>query len=259
VDGDEERSGGIAVCEGTGDGAEASGDAAPAPGAVPLEREPDGDTTALDRAEGADPVEAADVGDEPASEELEPEVSAASDAALESVTVDEPEADAPDAQLDEQVSAVDGEPVAVGAPEGDGGPIADDTADGADDGDANPPEATLVPRRGPYLRRGATALVGVGVVALVVTAFSWVAPSPGTADRRFVEVARSLGHVVPPDAQALVISAARKICDRRDSHDTDQERRATALTSNEIAAVGAAFGAETRDFTTLALKTYCSS
>ena len=56
-----------------------------------------------------------------------------------------------------------------------------------------------------------------------------------------------------------MISAARKICDRRAAHDTDQERRATALSSDEISAVGTAFGADTRDFTTLALKTFCSS
>ena len=55
-----------------------------------------------------------------------------------------------------------------------------------------------------------------------------------------------------------MVSAARKICVRRDTHDTDQERRATTLTTDEIAAVGAAFGTETRDFTTLALDTYCS-
>ena len=91
-------------------------------------------------------------------------------------------------------------------------------------------------------------------------AFAWATPSPEGANQRFVEAAQSQGHVVAPGEQeTLVISAARKICDRRITHDTDQERRATALNSDEIAAVGTAFGADTRDFTTLALKTFCSS
>jgi len=229
VDGDVERSGGIAVCEGAGDGAEASGDAAPASGAEPEESE---------RPDDGPPV-----ADEPATDEPALEVSEASDVPPGSVTVDEPEADA---QLDEHDGVVPAEPVAVDAPAGLSGADADALQD-----PSGPP-------RGPYLRRGAIALVAAGAVALGVSAFSWIAPSPERADRRFVEDALSLGHSVSPDAQALVISAARKICGRRDSHDTDQERRATALTSDEIAAVGAAFGAETRDFTTLALETYCS-
>ena len=123
---------------------------------------------------------------------------------------------------------------------------------------ALPPAAR--PRLRPYLRRGAVALVAAGFVALGVGAFAWAAPSPEGANQRFVEAAQSQGHVVAPGEQeTLVISAARKICDRRITHDTDQERRATALNSDEIAAVGTAFGADTRDFTTLALKTFCSS
>jgi len=239
VDGDEERSGGIAVCEGAGDGAEASGDAAPASGAEPEESERPDDAPAEDASDD----DGRPATDEPATEEPELEVSEASDVAPESVTVDEPGADA---QLDEHDGVVPAEPVAVDAPAGLSGADADALQD-----PSGPP-------RGPYLRRGAIALVAAGAVALGVSAFSWIAPSPERADRRFVEDALSLGHSVSPDAQALVISAARKICGRRDSHDTDQERRATALTSDEIAAVGAAFGAETRDFTTLALETYCS-
>jgi len=76
VDGDEERSGGIAVCEGAGDGAEASGDAAPASGAEPEESErPDelraDAATAVDASDDDGPPEA----DEPATEEPGPEVS----------------------------------------------------------------------------------------------------------------------------------------------------------------------------------------
>ena len=115
------------------------------------------------------------------------------------------------------------------------------------------------PRR-PYLRRGAVALAAAGFVAVGVGAFAWAVPSPEAANQRFVEAAQSQGHVVAAGRQeSLVISAARKICERRVTHETDQERRATALSSDEIAAVSTAFGADTRDFTTLALETFCSS
>ena len=75
-----------------------------------------------------------------------------------------------------------------------------------------------------------------------------------------VGAAQSEGHLVTSnEQQSLLVTAARKICDRRYAgHISDEDRRATALTSAEIGAVGAAFGADTRDFTSLALKTYCS-
>ncbi len=116
------------------------------------------------------------------------------------------------------------------------------------------------PRRfGPYLRRGVVALVAVGVVALAVSAFAWVIPSLDGANRRFIEEAQSHGHAIAPGEQEmLVLSAARKICDRKVAHVTVRERRSTALTSAELAAVGAVFGPRTRDFTALALDTYCS-
>jgi hypothetical protein len=116
------------------------------------------------------------------------------------------------------------------------------------------------PRRlGPYLRRGVVALVAAGVVALAVSAFAWVVPSLDGANRRFIEEAQSHGHAIAPGEQEmLVLSAARKICDRKVTHDTIRERRSTALTSAELAAVGAVFGPRTRDFTALALDTYCS-
>ena len=116
------------------------------------------------------------------------------------------------------------------------------------------------PRRlGPYLRRGIIALVAVGVVALAVSAFAWVVPSLDGANRRFIEEAQSHGHAIAPGEQeTLVLSAARKVCDRKVTHETIRERRSTALTSAELAAVGAVFGSRTRDFTALALDTYCS-
>ena len=123
------------------------------------------------------------------------------------------------------------------------------------------PRVEAAPRsRCSYVRRGVAALVGVGFVALAVTAFSWIAPSPEAANRRFVDAAQSEGYLVTSnEQQSLLVTAARKICDRRYAgHISNEDRRATALTSAEIGAVGAAFGADTRDFTSLALKTYCS-
>ena len=146
---------------------------------------------------------------------------------------------------------------------------ADDTEDAATDDVATDDAAAVLvgaelvgstPRRlGPYLRRGVVALVAVGVVALAVSAFAWVVPSLDGANRRFIEEAQSHGHaIVPGEQEMLVLSAARKVCDRKVTHETIRERRSTALTSQELAAVGAAFGAKTREFTALALDTYCS-
>jgi hypothetical protein len=247
MDGDEERSSGVALCDDRPETeAEASGDAAPVdvdeePSAEPVEDAPvddvvpaDDDAPVDDAGEGSSPDDA----DGPAPAEV--------------VLADE----APDVLADDAVSTT-GELVPVG-----GGAMAVFEFD--------PPEMARVitlprveaaPRsRGSYVRRGVAALVGVGFVALAVTAFSWIAPSPEAANRRFVAAAQSEGHLVTSDEQqSLLVTAARKICDRRYAgHISDEDRRATALTSAEIGAVGAAFGADTRDFTSLALKTYCS-
>jgi hypothetical protein len=264
MDGDEERSSSVALCDDRPETeAEASGDAAPvddvSEAVAPAEDlvdessdasgddapdDPDGDDG--DVPDPADDVVAADddapVDDAPAPAEV--------------VLADE----APDVLAEDAVSTT-GELVPVGG-SGSGGAMAVFEFD--------PPEMARVitlprveaaPRsRGSYVRRGVAALVGVGFVALAVTAFSWIAPSPEAANRRFVAAAQSEGHLVTSDEQqSLLVTAARKICDRRYAgHISDEDRRATALTSAEIGAVGAAFGADTRDFTSLALKTYCS-
>jgi hypothetical protein len=264
MDGDEERSSSVALCDDRPETeAEASGDAAPvddvSEAVAPAEDlvdessdasgddapdDPDGDDG--DVPDPADDVVAADddapVDDAPAPAEV--------------VLAGE----APDVLAEDAVSTT-GELVPVGG-SGAGGAMAVFEFD--------PPEMARVitlprveaaPRsRGSYVRRGVAALVGVGFVALAVTAFSWIAPSPEAANRRFVAAAQSEGHLVTSDEQqSLLVTAARKICDRRYAgHISDEDRRATALTSAEIGAVGAAFGADTRDFTSLALKTYCS-
>ena len=226
---EEQRSAAVAVCDGaTGDGAEESGDAAPS-------------------IAEAEPQAAGSVVADPA------EVDAAEAVTAEAVTADAVTSDAVTSDATEEAAL-------------------DDTAGvSADDADADA-DADVVavavgeeqlgsaPRRfGPYLRRGVVALVAVGVVALAVSAFAWVIPSLDGANRRFIEEAQSHGHAIAPGEQEmLVLSAARKICDRKVAHVTVRERRSTALTSAELAAVGAVFGPRTRDFTALALDTYCS-
>jgi hypothetical protein len=270
MDGDEERSSGVAVCDDRPETeAEASGDAAPVdvedePSAGPAEDAPDdADGDDGDVPDPADDVVAADddvpVDDVPVDDTDEGSSPDDADvpAPAESVLADE----APDVLAEDAVSTT-GELLPVGIA-GLGG-----SANAVFEFD--PPEMARVitlprveaaPRsRCSYVRRGVAALVGVGFVALAVTAFSWIAPSPEAANRRFVDAAQSEGYLVTSnEQQSLLVTAARKICDRRYAgHISDEDRRATALTSAEIGAVGAAFGADTRDFTSLALKTYCS-
>ncbi len=114
------------------------------------------------------------------------------------------------------------------------------------------------PRRA-CVRRGLVAAVMALVVALAVSAFATAAPTPANVDQGFVDAARSQGYVAAPDQQALVVSAARKICERRERHSTAAERRATALSSAELGAVQQTFADDVRVFTTLALDTYCPS
>ena len=184
------------------------------------------------------------------------------DGASDEAASDEPEAGEPsasdDAEPDEHASAeADAPAVEEDVP---GEPESAEAGAGEAGADKTVPPVGRPRRLRPSLRRGAVALVAAGFVAVGVGAFAWVVPSPEAANQRFVEAAQSQGHVVAAGRQeSLVISAARKICERRVTHDTDQERRATALSSDEIAAVGTAFGADTRDFTTLALETFCSS
>ena len=232
MDGDEEQqSAAVAVCDGaTEDGAEQSGDAAP----PTIEEEPGAAGSAM-----AVPADPADVDtDDAATDDVEEAVPGETPGGSADVEVDGPAlVDIGDCEATEEPDAADDAAVLVGAE-----------------------LVGSAPRRlGPYLRRGVIALVAVGVVALAVSAFAWVVPSLDGANRRFIEEAQSHGHAIAPGEQEmLVLSAARKVCDRKVTHETIRERRSTALTSAELAAVGAVFGPRTRDFTALALDTYCS-
>lgn len=121
------------------------------------------------------------------------------------------------------------------------------------------PTARRTTRR-THVRRGVAATAAALAVALSVSAFSMAGPTAANVDQGFVDGARSQGHVIAPgDQQALVVSAARKICDRRESHSTAPERRASALSLEELGAVQQAFATDVRGFTELALDTYCPS
>ena len=106
--------------------------------------------------------------------------------------------------------------------------------------------------------------VGVAVVAAVVGVLTALAlhggGSPEQLDARFVAAVRADGHEVPHGAagEATLVAAARKVCQRRDFHATVQERRRSALSSDELATVTQAFAGDARRFATLALDTYCS-
>jgi hypothetical protein len=264
MDGDEERSSSVALC---GDRpeteAEASGDAAPVDDVSEAVAPAEDLVDESSDASGDDAPDVADGDDGDVPDPADDVVAADDDAPVddapapaEVVLADE----APDVLAEDAVSTT-GELVPVGG-SGAGGAMAVFEFDPPEMARViTLPRAEAAPRsRGSYVRRGVAALVGVGFVALAVTAFSWIAPSPEAANRRFVAAAQSEGHLVTSDEQqSLLVTAARKICDRRYAgHISDEDRRATALTSAEIGAVGAAFGADTRDFTSLALKTYCS-
>jgi Protein of unknown function (DUF732) len=116
-----------------------------------------------------------------------------------------------------------------------------------------------VRRRSP-LRRGLAVGAVAVVVALAVSAFASAGSAVGDVDQRFVDSTRSQGYTVDPGPQqALVVSAGHKICERKESHSTVAERRATALSTEELGAVADTFAGNTRAFTTLALKTFCGS
>ena len=58
-------------------------------------------------------------------------------------------------------------------------------------------------------------------------------------------------------AAVLGVSAARKICQQRDSR-TYMERRAATLTRDELAAVKRSFGDDSQGFIAVATGTFCS-
>ena len=120
--------------------------------------------------------------------------------------------------------------------------------------------ATRVVRRRSPLRRGLAVATVAALAALAVSAFTTAGSAGVDVDQHFVDATRAQGYVVDSDAQrTLLLSAARKICERRENHSTVAQRRATALSSEELSTVTDTFAGNARSFTTLALDTYCAA
>jgi hypothetical protein len=124
--------------------------------------------------------------------------------------------------------------------------------------EAAPAAGVAVRRRSP-LRRGLAVATVAALAALAVSAFTTAGSAAVDVDQHFVDATRAQGYVVESDAQrTLLVSAARKICERRENHSTVAQRRATALSSQELSTVTDTFAGNARSFTTLALDTYCA-
>jgi uncharacterized protein DUF732 len=111
------------------------------------------------------------------------------------------------------------------------------------------------------LRAGAGVVV-LGGVVFAVMAFApaqldhlW---TPANADERFVAAVQAQGRPVPSgDGEVLVVRAAQKLCESRAGGTTSAERRASALTSEEIDAVRRTFGDDSAAFLKVAQRAYC--
>jgi hypothetical protein len=111
--------------------------------------------------------------------------------------------------------------------------------------------------RAPHPERARLAAAIAG--ALVVFAGCGFPGAAARLDARFVESVRAEGREVPQgaDGEAMLIAAARKVCERRRGHETSKGRREAALTPRELEAVTQAFAGDARSFAALALRTYC--
>jgi hypothetical protein len=221
VDGDEEpRSGGVALVDKASDGV-GIGDAQPVEVVVdpPAGADAAGDAEQAARAEQVDEL---------------PDETSADDGVV-------PAAEAPDEAGVVPAESTDADPQEQAEN--------DSVAEAAD---------VPAPRRRSTLRRGAVVGALALVVALAVSAFATSGSPTGDVDQRFLDATRSQGLVVAGgQQQTLLVSAARKICERRESHETAAQRRATALSIEELRSVARTFGDDARGFTSLALETYC--
>lgn len=121
---------------------------------------------------------------------------------------------------------------------------------------AAPERPAPAPRRA---RKRSLALAGAALVVGGAVSAAFALAGPASGDESFVAAARDAGaHVAPGLQQQLLVSAARKICERRVLHTSVVDRQATALSTDELRAIGQAFHGDPRGFTSLALETYCS-
>jgi hypothetical protein len=82
-------------------------------------------------------------------------------------------------------------------------------------------------------------------------------PPAAAVDQRFLVDVRERGHVVAVGTdEELLVSAARKLCKRRDTQSYEKRRTAT-LNSDELEAVQRSFGGDSQAFIKLATRSYC--
>jgi hypothetical protein len=110
---------------------------------------------------------------------------------------------------------------------------------------------------GPRLRRAAVVLIASMGAVLGVSAAGVAEPPAAAVDQRFLVDVRGRGHEVAAGTdEALLVSAARKLCVRRESQ-TSLQRRTGTLNSEELGAVERSFGGDSQAFIKLATRTYC--
>jgi hypothetical protein len=112
------------------------------------------------------------------------------------------------------------------------------------------------------LLRAAAAVVVASGVVLALSAFGpghlGLAGPAAPPDQRFVAEVREQGRTVESgETEVLVVSAAHKLCERREDAVSSAQRRASALTADEIEAVRRTFGDDAQAFMQVALRTYC--
>ena len=108
-------------------------------------------------------------------------------------------------------------------------------------------------------RRVVGMVAAIAGVTLALAACGSAETSAAQLDARFVDSVRADGRDVPhgSDGEAMLVRAARKICERRGHHSASFRRRNSALTQRELDVVEQAFAGDPRRFATLALETYC--
>jgi hypothetical protein len=110
---------------------------------------------------------------------------------------------------------------------------------------------------GPRLRRATVVLIASMGAMLGLSAAGVAEPPAAAVDQRFLVDVRERGHVVAVGTdEELLVSAARKLCKRRDTQ-SYEKRRTAALNSDELEAVQRSFGADSQAFIKLATRSYC--
>lgn len=110
---------------------------------------------------------------------------------------------------------------------------------------------------GPRLRRATVVLIASMGAMLGLSAAGVAEPPAAAVDQRFLVDVRERGHVVAVGTdEELLVSAARKLCKRRDTQSYEKRRTAT-LNSDELEAVQRSFGGDSQAFIKLATRSYC--